>query len=359
MTTTTLPVQPVRHRQALARPAGSTRTDWIAALLALWAITGSYVDGWAHGHGKADASFLTPWHAILYTGVLALFTFLALQQRRGRLQGFGWVRALPRGYTLPAIGAAVFIAGGAFDMLWHSIFGIEVNVEMLLSPSHLVLATSGLLLVSGPLAAAWDRLQPATAQGWKTLGPMVISTTLLWSLLTFFTQFAHPINEILADKATAMWLGSNGASPWTMQGAGVAGVVLQAALLALAVLSLARHWRLPFGALTVMIGLNSLAMAVFNDRYEFVPGAVVAGLIADAALTLLGSPADRPIRLYTFGALVPVVYFSLHFLTLHLTRGIGWTIPLWAGAIYMAGTTGLIVSFVMCWPFDRTKEAAA
>jgi hypothetical protein len=331
--------------------------DWISTALSVWAIGGVYLDGWAHSHGKADVSFFTPWHAVMYSGVFALFTFIALHQRQGRLQGFGWLRALPRGYGLTAAGAGLFMVGGALDLAWHTLFGIEINVETVLSPTHLLLATSAVLLVSGPIRAAWARYDPASTRGWGKLGPMVISMALVWAILGFFTQFAHPVNTILADQATALNIEATGANPWELQGGGIAGILLQTALMAAATLLLVKQWRLPFGAITLMITLNTQAMAVFQDRYEYGLAALVTGLLADTALAMPQPSEEQRGRFYLFAAGLPVIFFSLYFLTLHLTRGIGWTIHLWLGAIYMAAAVGLFVSYLLAWPAGPGREA--
>lgn len=185
-------------------PKRSDRFDWIAAGLSAWVIGGLYLDGWAHSHGKVDDVFFTPWHAILYSGVLALFIFLFLNQARNVSQGYSLRRALPPGYFLSLIGIAFFLLGGALDFLWHTLFGVEVDIEALLSPTHLLLATSGVLMVSGPIRSAWSRPSPAEARGWRALGPLVLSTMLLLSILTFFTQFAHPIGHPLIKNSTAL-----------------------------------------------------------------------------------------------------------------------------------------------------------
>src|SRR5262245_21716304 len=46
--------------------------DGVIASLSAWLVGGAYVDGWAHTHGKVDATFLTPWHIAFYTGFLAV-----------------------------------------------------------------------------------------------------------------------------------------------------------------------------------------------------------------------------------------------------------------------------------------------
>src|SRR3954462_3862284 len=147
------------------RPAGSVRFDLSAALLALWFVVGLFVDGWAHNHGKVDSTFFTPYHALLYSGILATGLFLGITQFRNIGKGHAFSRALPYGYNLSLIGVALFFFGGGFDLLWHTLFGFEASMATLLSPSHLVLATAGFLIMSGPLRSAWQRSKVAPTWG--------------------------------------------------------------------------------------------------------------------------------------------------------------------------------------------------
>ena len=176
------------------RPTASLRFDWIAVVLATWALGGLYLDGWAHHHGRVDSSFLTPWHGVLYAGVFGTFLFLLIELRRGVDAGLPWRWALPPGYPLSLAAALLFLVAGMGDALWHALFGVEVELETLLSPTHLLLAVAGILLMSGPARSAWSRPVSAGDSGWPSLGPLVISAALLYSVLTFFTQFAHPIS---------------------------------------------------------------------------------------------------------------------------------------------------------------------
>lgn len=185
-------------------PVGSSRFDWALAGLSAWMVGGLYLDGWAHRHGKVDDVFLTPWHAILYSGVLVTFIFLLFNQARNMSRGHTLRRSLPRGYLLSLVGVTLFLLGGTLDFLWHTLFGIEVDLETLLSPTHLLLATSGVLMISGPMRATWARLSRDEARGWKRLGPLALSAALILSIVTFFTQFAHPISEPYARKVTGL-----------------------------------------------------------------------------------------------------------------------------------------------------------
>jgi Tol biopolymer transport system component len=184
-----------RRARVSGYPVGSVRFDWIGAALAVWVTGGLFVDGWAHSHGFVDNSFFTPWHAILYSGAFSIALFLFVNQWRNIGKGYSFGRALPRGYFLSLIGAGLFIASGGIDLFWHEFFGFEVNIETLLSPAHLLLAISGILMISGPIRAAWARYRTGEAHGWLHLGPAIVTLTACLAIMLFFTQFANAVND--------------------------------------------------------------------------------------------------------------------------------------------------------------------
>ena len=130
---------------------------------------------------------------------------------------------MPPGYELSLLGGGIFLAGGVADMVWHTLFGVEVGVDALYSPTHLVLGVGMTLIVSGPFRAAWRRPGPATAM---SVLPMLFSLAFTLSVLTFFTQIAHPL---VRPRAA-------GVAPLTeptiffLQALGVSGVLLQTAV---------------------------------------------------------------------------------------------------------------------------------
>ncbi len=126
--------------------------DWIVAALLVWLVGGLYLDGWAHHHEALD-SFFTPWHAVFYSGFLVVASVLVVSFVRNRTRGYSWREAMQPGYGLSLLGVSIFALGGVSDMIWHMLFGIEVNVDALLSPTHLLLAVGMALIVSGPLRA--------------------------------------------------------------------------------------------------------------------------------------------------------------------------------------------------------------
>jgi hypothetical protein len=284
----------------------SLRFDLLMAILGIIFVGGLYLDGWAHAHGMVDRTFFTPWHAVLYL-----------------------------------LGVPLFALGGVGDVFWHILFGFEVGIEPLLSPTHLVLALSGIFIMSGPLRAALRRSNSASRSGWPSLFPMILSLTAVWSVLTFFTEFAHPfVNTFLVTDGLG-----NGQQSW-----GVAGILLQAGLLMGLILLALRRWRLPWGTLTVMFTLNVTLLSFLQDEYRLIPVALAAAVVADVLLWWLRPSTTRFNELRIFAFVVPMVLYLFYFLALGLTEGIVWSIHLWLGSCILAGVAGFLLSYLLVGP---------
>jgi hypothetical protein len=89
------------------------------------------------------------------------------------------------------LGVVIFGGGGVGDLVWHTLFGIEKDVEALFSPTHRMLACGVCLIVGGPFRAAWQRRTPLETH-WQQQVPLLISLTWMLSACTFMTQVAHP-----------------------------------------------------------------------------------------------------------------------------------------------------------------------
>ena len=135
------------------RAIARTSENAISAVLGGVMVGGVYADGWAHLNIGGLETFITPWHAMLYSGFGLLVGWLAgmVWRRRGQAR---WLERVPVGYGWGWAGVAIFAMGGAGDMLWHLAFGIEVGLDALVSPTHLLLLTGGTLLLTSPLRAA-------------------------------------------------------------------------------------------------------------------------------------------------------------------------------------------------------------
>jgi hypothetical protein len=333
---------------------------------------GGSLDNWAHFHGKVDESFFTPWHAVIY-GMMAMFgLFLGASATINTRKGFAWQRSLPPGYMLSLLGVGLFIIAGVTDLCWHVIFGIEYDVAAYVSPTHLFLLGSALLAGTGPLRSAWLTLQPSTARGWLTLGPVVLSAASAVAALAMFTQFASPMLDTFAAKNTAAIDGVSleTAAPQghtdnmnnvrdrqgMEQAFGIAEIIVQVVLLMSMALVLARTWTLPFGAVGLLIALPSTVQALMVDNYWLIVAVFGTGLIADVLLTRMNSPL-RGNQLYAIASIVPAIYVTFMFVTLWLTVGIGWPQTLIAGSVVYAAASGLFCAFLLEWPIHYAARA--
>src|SRR5688572_19616892 len=173
---------------------GRTHLGWrenvITTALGCWLMIGVCVDGWAHSNLRQLETFFTPWHAIFYSGFMAnalwIGWLIAREWRKGRVGS----AAIPEGYHLGLLGVFIFGAGGVGDMLWHIIFGIEQNIEALLSPTHLMLFLGGVLVFASPFAAAWRSGDPAgDAPSFSAFLPALTSLTLVTTFAAFMNMY--------------------------------------------------------------------------------------------------------------------------------------------------------------------------
>lgn len=323
---------------------GGIGFDRLMAVFALWFVVGLFLDGSAHAHHAVD-SFFTPWHAVLYSGYLVSAFALALATFINHQRGQSWLKAIPQGYDLALFGAPLFIFAGAGDMVWHILFGFEVGIAPLLSPTHLLLAFSGTLMMSSPLRATWLRAE--SRQGWARLLPALVSLLIVFSIFTFFTSFAHPSVEY--DLFT------NGFTD-SQQSSGASAMLLQTVISMGMLLFVMRRWHLPIGAFTLLIGVNALLMSVFSDTYYLIPAAVLTGVVADGLYVWLRPSAERVGMVRVFAFVLPLLYYLLFFGTLQLTAGVPWSIHLWLGSSVMSGILGLLLSYLLIAPKSPALE---
>jgi hypothetical protein len=328
-------------------PQGNLRFDGLIAILSLWLVLGMMLDGWAHNSLDTIETFFTPWHAVLYSGLgvnaIALVGTWLVNQRKG----YAWTHALPAGYMLSLLGILIFGFAGVFDFTWHKVFGFEVDTEALLSPPHLMLATGGLLVVSGPLRAAWRSGSTDTQTGWRRLWPIMLSAFAILCIFTFFTQFSNGFQH-----ANTFTVNGPQGDPYFWQVATISYVLIPAAILMAFVLFLIRHWTLPQGGLFLLIAGNSLLMFLMGSSYSIeqwpvLIAAVAGGILAEVLYAALRPSIQRVQALRLFAFTVPVMLYLLYFTALIAAGGIWWRIHLWLGAPLLAGGIGLGLSFLL------------
>jgi hypothetical protein len=320
-----------------SRPVTTRRQDTITVLLALWLMIGLFVDGWAHNNLDQLETFFTPWHALFYSGFTATALWIASLVARQRSAGRTWREAIPRGYEAVVVGVIVFGIGGVSDWLWHTIFGIEVSIDALLSPTHLVLLTGMLLIFSGPLRSAWaDPVEPKRLRSF--MAPL-LAATLSASLLTFFFMYASGLNT---DFPVMLYIPETD-SNWEWVALGVLSILWTTLLLVGPMVFLMRRWTPPFGSFTLMFTVAGVLMAsifAFETPLDIIPP-VVAGLAADVLVRIVRAGPANPRGVRWTAALTPLALWSVRFVGFEAVGGIGWPPEVWSGTIAFGVLLGL------------------
>jgi hypothetical protein len=328
-------------------PAHSLRYNWLMVGLCALFIFGLYLDGWAHNNGQVDDTFFTPWHAVLYSSYALVGLALVVTQFRNVSRGHSFFQALPRGYGLALVGVVLFGFGGGFDFIWHSVFGFEANLEALLSPAHLLLASGAFLFLTAPLRATWYRKE---SSDWREVAPAVVAMALLFAFFSFFMQYAHFLYEPI-ELMQRRFANSN-----DLQIMRFFGIFTQMGLLMGLVLFGLRRWKtLPFGTITLMMAANVALyfwmVSGSTKEYPLVSVApVLGGLIADVLLRVMRPSSERPEVLRLFAFLAPLVIILVFFGGVQVAGGLAWAIHLWLGASVLAGVVGLFLSYLVFPP---------
>jgi hypothetical protein len=328
------------------RPRAGWGDDLAAALLGTWVVGGLFLDGWAHVNQPGLETFFSPWHAVFYSGFLVSTVVLA--RLVGRFQRGRFDPALvPAGYGLGLVGVVLFVAGGIADGAWHTVFGVEVGVAALLSPSHLLLLSGGLLMVTSPVRSAWSSPDlPARAPAVALL-PALWATALTTAVVLFFFQYLSAY--VTRAPATAEAAGPEGLLTTIV---GVASVLVTNLIVLAPVLLLARRWRLPFGTVALLatagaVGLTSLREFTLG---ALVPAMLAGGLASDLLIARLRPEPDRPGAFRAVATLAPLLLWGAWMVAYALAYGIAWPPELWAGVLGMASLSGLGLSVLVLPP---------
>lgn len=353
---------PAASTKDLAAGTRDLRMSWggdmFTMFLCTWVLAGIAVDGWAHTNLGGLETFFTPWHAIFYSGFAATAAWIAWSTVRRRAPGGSLVQAIPAGYELGVVGLVLFGIGGVGDMIWHVVFGIEVDIDALLSPTHLLLYAGVFLIVTSPFRAA-SRRPDGPAVGLKAFSPVLLSASLAAGFTAFMLMYLSPLFQ--TDMAADHTFGPDaGYMTFQSQRGGVAAFLVSSAIVTAPLLLILRRWRLPFGSCAFLFGLVAAVIQGINafTRPEFIGAAVAGGLLADAAAAALKPSIDRPNALRAFAALAPVALWGSYTATLAVTDRIVWAPELWAGAIMLTGLVGLGLSLLILPPTsERTPKA--
>ena len=142
---------------------------------ALLFLSGAWLDASAHTYVGVDLnSFFTPWHAVLYSGYAVLAIGILLKKYISK----------DSSWDMGFLGIIIFGIGGASDVIWHTLLGIEEGIEALISPSHLFLFVGGFLMLAHIIFSRPSKKQLDLAA--------IISLASIYSLVMFITHFMNP-----------------------------------------------------------------------------------------------------------------------------------------------------------------------
>lgn len=327
-----VPAAPPRGQ---SRPVSSVMQDLLVAAFSGVLVLGLFLDGRAHELGLVD-SFFTACHALLYSGFLLTAAAVAAVIWRHR-SGRSLPLAIPYGYGWSLVGIALFGVGGIADMGWHVAFGVEAGLDALLSPTHLVLFGSGLLLVTGPVRALLKRSEDgALPRGWRELGPVMLATTWATAIVAFALAYVSAFHTDAPTKRVGHFPDGTAAHVATELPAvaAVGSYLVTTLLLVVPFLLVARRVRPPVGSVTVLVTILAFLSVTVTDfrNASSVAAAFVGGVAADAILAR-GRSTGRARRgpvLAAAGALAGLTW-ATQFLLFALGSGLGWSAELVGG----------------------------
>lgn len=329
--------------------------DLISSLISAWIIIGIYIDGWAHVNLRDRIEdFFTPWHAIFYSGLLAFGIWLvvvALMLRRPGDSPQAVIAKLPPGYKAGAIGGAIFAVGGAADMFWHTLIGIETSIDALLSPPHLVLLTGVLLMGS----TAW-RSQRALSP--TTTVPELISLASVVVIAAFFLNYLSPFRWAAPTLQFIPYQHEDTVILW------IGGILVTTTLFLVPMLWQLRDGRYLPGTLSIFVAATGLAIT-YGMSEGWSKELLLAGTIGATAGAVVTEVlmARLPWRSWRYGlpiltAAAAFIVWSGQLAALSIADAVMWPATLWLGTLLLASGTGAAIGTVL-WRRELAVASAA
>ena len=334
------PSDPQPSAEATPRQRGTL------AVLVLWIAIGLAVDTRRHRTDRSLDTFFTSAHALLYTGWVAAAVFLLYVARKRQERG---QRAIAPGLEAASAGAVLFGIGGIGDLIWHTVFGIEVQLKILFSPTHLLLMSAMLMISFGPVRSLWLSTERST---FARLWPAVLSSGVITSVLLVFFQYVSTFESGIFTVDIPRLMGLDE----VLRVQSIAGVVILTVLFFGPLLLLARRWRLPFGSATLAFAVPAVCNYIFTDfktvrlSLAIVLGGVAADVVMSSAHRAACARARVAFRLS--GALAPLAFWLTYVLMTVPGEQLRWPAELWTGTLVWSALVGLGITALVLPPVD-------
>lgn len=345
-------------------PKPSTRSETLFHYLMIGLVIvlqiGAIMDGVFHVfQGFKIESFFIPPHFVMYGGwfciSILIVVYAVLQIRKGS----DMVDWLPPRYGLAAVGAILFGIAGGLDIISHALLGFEFNLEVLLSPAHLVLFLAFGLIYFSVLSHAIYQFDRSPREHQNSF---LISLPIIFGIASLFMEVLWPawyFEPLAADYASkGAIVGVRDAYNWidygspTAEVAGIEGILLTTFILVPFVILPLYHWRLPSGSMTFILVWTFIQRAIIVGVYSYLPAILGAALVGEIIWAWMRRGGDArlasPLGYRVLAFSVPFVLYSIYFLIISfMPNGVVWPIHIWFGSIWMAAIVGMLTSFTM------------
>jgi hypothetical protein len=352
-----------------AQPAAvQLTTNWTTSwweratlsVLVTWVAFGLAVDTRSHRESASIDSFFTRSHALAYAAGTACAVFLLFLARRRQSAGAVGQRIIGSGLESAYLGLGVYVVGGIGDLFWHVNFGVEQELKILFSPTHLLLLTAMVMLGFGPVRAAWMSTDTQTADAPRPLSgpyltgltkfwPVALATGMLMAVLNIFFTYASPFEQPIFTVEVPLLVSQFSSF---LQVAASMGVFIHTVAFFGLMLLLARRWSLPLGSFTLAFLVVFGSMYVYFD-WEVRRTAVamlIGGVACDLVNLALSAIRNPRHRFRALGLIAPIVFWLVYLLVTKDGKAITWSAEQWSGTIAWSGLLGLALTVVLLPP---------
>jgi hypothetical protein len=333
----------------------------ILSLLVLTVVFGLAVDTRSHRESDQIDSFFTRSHALAYAASSACAVFLLYLVRKQQTIGRKRFAAIPLGLESAIAGLGVYVLGGIGDMWWHTAYGVEQELKILFSPTHLLLMCAMLMLALGPIRSAWMADDPSTADdeqvnrwtGLSRMWPVALAAGCITAVLNIFFTYSSPFETaVFTTKVPALF----GQFSQFLFTASTMAVFTHTVIFFGVMMLIMRRWELPLGSFLLAFAVPAFSMFVYFDwSYNrritaLLLGAVVCEIV-NAALSLIrSSHFTARIRFRVFAAITPPLFWATYLLVTKNGDPITWSREQWTGTIFWTGIIGLGLSVLFLPP---------
>jgi hypothetical protein len=360
---------PINKHKGNASPALSSRDSWVFFTASVVMIVGLELDAFKHATDPNLETFFTPWHAIMYAGMALCGGVIGFFIRRNLKAGApSLVAAVPKGFHGAVWGLGFLLVSGAIDTVWHTSFGIEKGLEILLSPSHLGIISGMFLVASAPVSMLWKQ-----ASNHRLATPdatmVVVSSGLAITTIHIITAHASMLGEL--------YLGSTRTLP-NSDSYRVHGYVFSTVLLLLPMFALRRRFNTGLLGMFAVTLMPATMMLFLNEK----PGPLwipIATAIATTAAiplaTFLSFRLTRIVRnriakkvrvetiehplteMVFLGVIVPLLLWSTMFIATPISgKPVFWSVHVWSGVLLMTMIAGGLTAVTTYGVFRGSKH---